>query len=800
MTWYPQHQRIPTTTPALTTLAVMGRTAQQAANTVAFREWASRLAARAGPRDYVGQLRELYDGINKRWRYVQESGEWVHGTPRSLIAHVLGTKYDQPNVEPTRARLDLANTKDTRGFGDCDDVATAIAAGVQSLGMRPFFRVIGPPAHVSVVAMTPKGRAVSLDPVGHPDHPFGWAAPSRSGVVRYFNMQGLLVGTGPSSPLEPKSLGAFAGVEASTMEGNPCTYFSGFDAVPRARLASPHWAAVRATDVRGPRVFAVSPRTYRMLRRGQAPHGHAAVDEFGEVYEYSAPTDLWLQKGTPAAHAHTMGNLYFGMFDTYADYVGGVYGEPMSGPFSRLRKRLKRLRRRIRRGIRRVARRAGKAIRKVGKRVLAPILRSKWAQRAVGAALQAVGIPRRLTAGFMAAAGSLIKKIGIRGLIRLIRKDRKKALRILAAAGKAGLRAAARPFGAVDANDEVMQTWLVQRNVEFPAQQVLGFVAAPVFGQYDLTVADEPTPGMWYRIKRGDTLLKVAGEAYDVGPGRERLQKARWINNVQANAVYVDPGLADNLFKGGRISFRPRYASDPEAAIRGDRGTSYALIFIPEAEGDEPAEVLPPPAPTGPELPDVPDEPEPPMPPPEEPEPVPPPEPEPPAEPAPEPEPTPPTPPAAPAEPTPPPAEPDVPEPPAEPPGPPPMPAGFAEACRNVGGQPVWTPATGWGCVRCAPGTVWSEQAGRCIPHLAPQPPAPPGLPELPDVPEPAPAPPPTAPPPTMPPPGMPELPDVPDIEPAPPPPGMPPPGMPPPGMPGQGLSPLLLLALASYL
>lgn len=44
----------------------MGRTALEAANTPAVREWAATLAAKAGPRDYVGQLRELYGDIVER--------------------------------------------------------------------------------------------------------------------------------------------------------------------------------------------------------------------------------------------------------------------------------------------------------------------------------------------------------------------------------------------------------------------------------------------------------------------------------------------------------------------------------------------------------------------------------------------------------------------------------------------------------------------------------------------------------------------------------------------------------------
>jgi hypothetical protein len=802
---------------AITTLGIMGRTARAAADTVAFREWASRLGARAEPRDYVGQLRELYNGILGRWRYVQEAGEWVHGTPRSLISHVLGAKYTDPDADPTAVDLTKPTTRDTRGWGDCDDVATAVAAGAIAMGMIPFFRVIGPPAHVGVVVLTPKKQLVSVDPVGAPNHGFGWAPPSRSGVVHYFDLNARLVATGPRGPLDPQRLAGFGEVEPM-QHGNVQFYqgldqlpdsstFAGFDAVPRARVSVPHWAAVRVGDVRGPRVLAVGPRTMRLLRRGYAPHGHSGMDEFGDVYEYDGTRDLWLQQGTPIAADYMSGDVAanWGEYGFgYADYAHTVYGEQMSGVFSRLRKRARRFGRRLRkafrrvvpRGVRRLVRRAGRAVRAVGRRVIAPILRSKWAQRAVGAALQAVGVPRRATSAVMAAAGHIVKKVGVRGLIRLIRKDRKKLLRLLAGAGKEAIRAAIRPLGGPDdPRGEVMQTWLTQGNVEFPAQHVMGFVEAPgMFGQGELEVMDEPTPGYWYRAKRGDSLLGITGRAYALKAGRERYKRSKWINEAQANAPYVDPGLADNLYPQGRISLRPRFASEPAEAIQGAAGKSYALMWIPTEPGDEPpapAPVVPEvpeePLPDVPEVPDVPEPPvapgpPPPAPPIEEPPVVPE---EPPAPPPPPVAPAPPEPPAPPVEPVPAPEEPDVPEPPPEPPAEPPDDKWkvHAEACRKAGGQWVVPPyAEGphqGGCVFCKPGTKWSESAGKCIPWLVPaKPPRPLEPPDLPPEPPP--------------PPVMPPEPPRPPVTPAPPveppaPPYQPPPVAPAPGAPGVG-------------
>lgn len=176
------------------TLATMGRTANEAASTWTFREWASRLATKAPPRDYVRQLGELYRGILRRWRYVAEPEEWIHGTAGSAIDHVLGAKYNRGRLCKNPLRCDLEQTPATeKGWGDCDDVATVAAAGVLALGMHPFFRVVRWPggAHVSVVARTPRRQLVSIDPVGHPEHPFGWVMrpPGGEGPT-YYNLEG----------------------------------------------------------------------------------------------------------------------------------------------------------------------------------------------------------------------------------------------------------------------------------------------------------------------------------------------------------------------------------------------------------------------------------------------------------------------------------------------------------------------------------------------------------------------------------------------------------------------------------
>ena len=180
----------------------MGKAALDASNTFTLREWAGVLAARAGPRDFLGQLRQLYDGVLNRSRYVMESGEWIDGSARTLLGHMLGAKYNRGPTCPSPEHCSIERTPwKQRGWGDCDSYASLMAAGIRALGMKPFFRTIRTPvtAHVAAVAELPGGRGiVSLDPVGHPKKPFGWAM--RGGMVRYWTLNGQPV---PTRQFEP---------------------------------------------------------------------------------------------------------------------------------------------------------------------------------------------------------------------------------------------------------------------------------------------------------------------------------------------------------------------------------------------------------------------------------------------------------------------------------------------------------------------------------------------------------------------------------------------------------------------
>ncbi len=557
------HEVVRTADPAAYTLARIGATARAAADTQTVREWASRIATRAPPRDYRAMLEHIYRDILERWRYVPESEEWIHGTPSSLIGTVLGTKYNAPNADPTA--LDLARTPSReKGWGDCDDVATIVAAAVRAVGMRPRFRVARTPggAHVSVLAETPAGEQISVDPVGHPDHAFGWEAPADD--VMLFEMDGR-----PSN--------TFSGVESTMQSG--AMYYSSPLGAPEAVASQGHWTATHAADGRGPRALAMPMREFGLFKRGIVVDGCPAIDDNGNQYTYDAPRDLWLDDRLMQTN------------------LGGI-DESMGGLGRRRRRRARRRRRRtvrsrVRRRRRARRRRIVRRVASVARPLVARVMRSKIAQSAVSAALVATGIPPALTRGVMAAASNILKQGGIPALIRLLRRDPRAAARLVAAAAKAGAVRARSPFSGDMDRGPVCYHVRQDGSAPFYAQPVVAMSGVPgmlSFGQLD--VLDVPEPGSWYRIQRGDSLLKVAGRAL----GKPRGTHSKWINAAAANQTFHRPtksGFESNMYGGGIISFLPRYSSDPLAASRGEPGNQYAVIWIPVAPGDEPPEAVP---------------------------------------------------------------------------------------------------------------------------------------------------------------------------------------------------------------
>lgn len=600
-------ETVHTPTPAPVTLAVMGRTARETADTWTMRQWAARLATRARPKDFRGQLEQLYRGIVDRWRYVMEDGEWVHGTPRSLLGTVLGLEYNGA-TDPTRADVERTPKRE-RGWGDCDDVATLTASGVIALGMRPIWRVSRAPsgqAHVSVAAITPAGELVQLDPVGHPEHGFDWAQDGLGFQVSYHSLEGL--------PLASPTLGAITmshplRVAAPVQPGpqfypgtlvtspmhwqavplgfgniaaNEGTYLGVLAKAPRGGLmpyqgrVRRHLVAVAPADSRGPRVLAIPGYHARAMMAGVVVDGTPAVDQFGGEYTYNHAADLWVPRAAMAGRVAAYG---FGA--------------------TRAQRKAKRKAKR-----RRTLARVGRAFKRVGqgiRRVASKIMGSKFVQTIVAGALQIFGVPMALTRKLLEVASKFVGGGGLIKLLKGIRKNPKKVLQTIAktvsAAGRSDLLKGVKGFGATGGYEPVIYE-LEQSGVPFYASPVEGIVGMDgIFGDAGdgAEYAATPTPGYFYRVKKGDVPDTIARAAYGKAhPG------GRWISDSPTNRYATRPTQSDyeKKYYGERIiSLLPKYSGE----LPGGPGNQLPALWIPPAPGVEPtvAPVFPdtPPAP-----------------------------------------------------------------------------------------------------------------------------------------------------------------------------------------------------------
>ena len=616
-----------TAEPLRDTLAVMGRTARAAAATWTMQEHVGRLAATAGPRDYVGQLRALYDDVCRRWRYVQEPGERVPGTAAALLGYVLGASYNAGPSCPDPENCDLERTPwPSKGFGDCDDVSCYIAAGALAMGLTPRWRVVhfGGGAHVSVVVETPTGARVSVDPVGHPDHGFGWALQPAAGSVALYNLDGQAEGAAMQS---------MAGIT---------TWHDGPKRGIRVGAKRPHLVVVRPNDDRGARVLAMPMWAARAFKRGHVVPRARAYDQFGELYEYSAANDLW---APPGSSEHLP--------------MGGRSERKARRAARRQRRQVKRSARKrkrkarwqgfkkkvkgffvkLRKGLARVLEKISQSkIAKFFRKLKSKFLRNPLIRGAISTVLKAFGVPKAAVVAVMEREASLADRGGRSHLAALVASGKwgdvaKMVGGSFIDAGKAGAKALIPGSNLLDAAKNVATGFKGLSGFEGEAlaglhesagtryrcaQNGRQYHVAPVaaltgvHGVYlsgQLEVAEEPASGRWYRIRAGDTLFGVVTAAFGVGPGGERLKIAKWINASAANKCLHTTAIPDTekkWFGGSRISFMPVFSCSQESQSRCEGGSCYGLLWIAPAAGVEPPE-----APDDDEPVELPDEPEP---------------------------------------------------------------------------------------------------------------------------------------------------------------------------------------------
>ena len=174
------------------TIALIGKAIRDGSSYLPIRNHAAALAATAPRKNYLLQLKAIYDDFVRRWRYVKDpvGVETVTINPRAMYNLVWGFN---------------GGLGRGIGGGDCDDAAAALGAATAAVGAMTRIAVIAPPGypglgftHVFIQCLVPGRGWISLDPVLEPHKGFGDTAPH--GRMAIWDLKGNLIATRGVSP------------------------------------------------------------------------------------------------------------------------------------------------------------------------------------------------------------------------------------------------------------------------------------------------------------------------------------------------------------------------------------------------------------------------------------------------------------------------------------------------------------------------------------------------------------------------------------------------------------------------
>lgn len=411
-------QRIPTSGGHIgkmkTTLVEIGKAIKAGSTYPPIRNLAAKIAARAEPKDFIGQLNHIYHDFIRRWRYVRDpvSKELVTASPQAIFRLVLAG--------------DGIGMGEGKGAGDCDCATVALGAMLESIGFPiriattadrhaapgPLFGHVFIQAHVRDLGW------VTMDPVLHPKKRFGDIA--NYSRIAYWDLNGRLLGTnGNTRGLSGETMRGF-GEMPSIEQWDDSGYYGLAGLAGEENELPDDWSTV------GPMGFGNAVGEMGMID-GLALGGIGVEVDDEDVEEWGGGmmgvrTPMLEVSPDDYMYMSFVGTPYPGMLalgDNGEMYAYDGFGAFFKKLFRKIKRGVRKVRRKIKRGIRKVLKKTkfgrfllkiGGKIKKIAMKIVRPLMKfvGKWASKLAPIAAMIPGYGTAIAAG-LAAAGKIAK-------------------------------------------------------------------------------------------------------------------------------------------------------------------------------------------------------------------------------------------------------------------------------------------------------------------------------------------------------------------------------------------------------
>ena len=385
------------------------------------RNYAAAIATKAEPKNFLGQIRAVYDNFVKNWRYVKDPArkELLTASPEAMFRLTMGG--------------DGIGVGLGKGAGDCDCASAALGAQLEAIGFKTRLATTSdrnaPPGnlfgHVFVQTLAPGLGWVTVDPVLHPKRKFG--AVANHSRIAFWDLDGNLLdykgnftGLGDSQEVSMKNIENWQDVGLAGI-----TDEDGQEPIDWSMLGLSDWGFINT-----PKGKISAVESWGLIDGGQLHGLCAEVDENDDWEPGIVRTPMLELALDDYQHVVANGQPYDGMLGL-GDTGELYYYDGSLGFFKKLRRRIRKkvrkVARRIKRGVKKVLKKSrfgrmllkvGARIKKIAMKLVRPLVKfvGKYAAKLAPIAALIPGFGPAVAGGLLVAGkiAKTMQKFGVR--------------------------------------------------------------------------------------------------------------------------------------------------------------------------------------------------------------------------------------------------------------------------------------------------------------------------------------------------------------------------------------------------